>query len=169
MFFFFAVNSICYNLPPIEYDTFIQQYFWDNHTDRSISAFQNTVLIFNSTQVSDRGEDSENSIQIVYMSPSQRKSFINNAQIPETIPEGATVQRIRIVEKHRRAKMAQYVENGETNRYDIMTFWVPFVVCILTGVTLFGAYVLWSCDKYENDPANSLMFATEGQKLVRGT
>ena len=169
MFFFFAIKSFSYNLPAIDYETLVQ-YYWGNHTNRGISNFANTKFILNLTQPSDRGE-SDIATQIVYMTPSQKKFVEQNTVIPETLEgiDDDQIWRIKIVEKHRRAKMAQYVENGSANRYDVMTFWVPFVVCILTGLTLLGAYLMWSCDKYENDPVNSLMFATEGQKLVRGT
>ncbi|EAY06446.1 hypothetical protein TVAG_149320 [Trichomonas vaginalis G3] len=47
-------------------------------------------------------------------------------------------------------------------------FWFPFFSCMLGGLSLLAAYYLWCGDDYVNQPENSLIFATEGQKLVSG-
>lgn len=47
-------------------------------------------------------------------------------------------------------------------------FWFPFFSCMFAGLSLFAAYILWVKDDYTNAPENSLIFATEGQKLVSG-
>ena len=167
MFFFFAVNSLSAQQGPILYPDFINM-IWAQHS-KSLSDFENTRFIINTQQVADRNISNFN-ITIVYMTPSEKQSFANGLTLINStdVQDTDSVYYIKVIEKHRRAKMAHYVEDGIADARDIGTFWIPFVVCILTALTLLGAYIMWSCDRYENDPANSLMFATEGQKLVSG-
>jgi len=48
------------------------------------------------------------------------------------------------------------------------TFWVNIVVWIMfIGATL-SAFLIWHCDDYGKDPLNSLLFVTDGSRIVNG-
>lgn len=51
---------------------------------------------------------------------------------------------------------------------EMSTFWVSLVTMLIFVFAVIISIGIWTCDHYENDPANSLMFATEGQKLATG-
>ena len=57
---------------------------------------------------------------------------------------------------------------AEASEYQQSVFWINIVVwgMILSGVVT--GLVLWACDGYAKDPANSLLFVTDGNRLVTG-
>lgn len=52
--------------------------------------------------------------------------------------------------------------------YQMSTFWVNIVVWIIFIAFALGGYLIWHCDDYSKDPNNSLLFVTEGNRIVSG-
>jgi hypothetical protein len=60
------------------------------------------------------------------------------------------------------------VFKSEADWYDLSTFWVTIVVVIIFLSFVIAAFVVWHCDDYSKDPQNSLLFVTEGNRIVTG-
>lgn len=54
------------------------------------------------------------------------------------------------------------------NYYQLSTFWVTIICIIIFLAAAITAYTLWHCDRYDLDPNNSLLFVTEGSRIVNG-
>lgn len=52
--------------------------------------------------------------------------------------------------------------------YQLSTFWVTIICVIIFLAAAITAYTLWHCDRYDLDPNNSLLFVTEGSRIVNG-
>jgi hypothetical protein len=48
------------------------------------------------------------------------------------------------------------------------TFWVTLIVVIVGLVFFLGSLLIWGTDEYAKDPVNSLLFVTDGNRLVTG-
>jgi hypothetical protein len=70
------------------------------------------------------------------------------------LPEGRKVYIVRFV------KEASYTQ--------LSTFWVTLVISLLVVGAMLTAFLLWHCDPYAKDPANSLLFVTDGNRIVTG-
>jgi hypothetical protein len=57
---------------------------------------------------------------------------------------------------------------NEPSFNQLSTFWVSLVVVILGLVFAIGSIVIWGTDNYAKDPANSLLFVTDGNRIVTG-
>lgn len=57
---------------------------------------------------------------------------------------------------------------AESDQYQLSLFWINIIVwaMIIGGVAT--ALTLWHTDGYAKDPANSLLFVTDGNRLVTG-
>ncbi len=77
--------------------------------------------------------------------------YINQTQFNESYIEGT--EKFYYV---RLTKSADY--------YQLSTFWVTMIVCLLTVATIITATLLWHCDHYDKDPANALLFVQEVHK-----
>jgi hypothetical protein len=75
-----------------------------------------------------------------------------NGTVP--LPKDRTVYVVRFV------KEASYTQ--------LSTFWVTLVISLLVVGAMLTAFLLWHCDPYAKDPANSLLFVTDGNRIVTG-
>jgi hypothetical protein len=48
------------------------------------------------------------------------------------------------------------------------TFWVTVIVVIVGLVFFIGSLLIWGTDEYAKDPVNSLLFVTDGNRIVTG-
>jgi hypothetical protein len=60
------------------------------------------------------------------------------------------------------------VLKSEADWHQLSTFWVTLIVFLIFIGFAASALILWHCDKYSKDPQNSLLFVTEGNRIVTG-
>ena len=60
------------------------------------------------------------------------------------------------------------IPKAEASEYQISVFWITLIVCIIGVAGLLTGFLLWHCDDYSKDPANSLLFVTDGNRIVTG-
>ena len=167
MFFFFGFK-LAASSNPIYYEDFMNT-IWEGHS-KKIAEFEEKRFVIKIQQVSDRTNLTGKNITTIFMTPSEYDFCKDNLDLinESSILPTDEVKYVKIIKRHRRAKMAAYAYESQSTSRNVGSFWIPFVICIVSALTLLGSYLLWACDRYENEPANSLIFATEGQKLVSG-
>lgn len=57
---------------------------------------------------------------------------------------------------------------AEANEYQLSVFWINIVVWAMIIGGVVTGLTLWHTDGYAKDPANSLLFVTDGNRLVTG-
>ncbi|KAH0791633.1 hypothetical protein GPJ56_004480 [Histomonas meleagridis] len=76
------------------------------------------------------------------------------------------------------SNISQYADQGYTVKFfflekaasfsQMSTFWVNIVVWIIFIAAALSGYLIWHFDNYSKDPKNSLLFVTEGNRIVTG-
>ena len=76
------------------------------------------------------------------------------------------------------SNISDYVDQGYTINFLVLekeasfsqmsTFWVNIVVWIIFIAAALSGYLIWHFDNYSKDPRNSLLFVTEGNRIVTG-
>jgi hypothetical protein len=69
---------------------------------------------------------------------------------------------------NRNASVAFVILKSVASEDQTMTFWVNIVVWILFIGFAVSAFLIWHTDNYPKDPRNSLLFVTDGNRLVTG-
>jgi hypothetical protein len=66
------------------------------------------------------------------------------------------------------APVAFVILKAEASEAQVMTFWVNIVVWVIFIGFALAAFLLWHSDNYAKDPLYSLLFVTDGNRLVTG-
>ncbi|KAH0792563.1 hypothetical protein GPJ56_003548 [Histomonas meleagridis] len=76
------------------------------------------------------------------------------------------------------SNISDYTQQGYTVKFiflekaasfsQMSTFWVNIVVWIIFIAAALSGYLIWHFDNYSKDPRNSLLFVTEGNRIVTG-
>ena len=57
---------------------------------------------------------------------------------------------------------------AEASQYQQSVFWINIVVWAIILAGVLTGLLLWHCDNYAKDPGNSLLFVTDGNRIVTG-
>ena len=57
---------------------------------------------------------------------------------------------------------------AEASEYQQSVFWINIVVWAIILAGVLTGLLLWHCDNYAKDPGNSLLFVTDGNRIVTG-
>jgi hypothetical protein len=176
MLFLATLGSAAPNpLTPRSYDrrtaASFSQLLWDvtsgnstGHVNLTQYLAQNVTLLNSTYVVRDKGDKitiGTSKYYYVYGTPEEiaalnatlKPIYRNSTVFPIVAPSDTNVFVILKVE----------ASNSQT-----MLFWVNIVVWILFLGFVISAITLWHSDNYAKDPANSLLFVTDGNRLVTG-
>ena len=129
----------------------------NNKQGGTATDFLSTFASFNLTEVTDNYFTENETYYIVTMTPNQQKDFEKYNQKDKNLNPSSNVYKVKLITKY-----------PIPSDVEMSNFWIILIV-ILLGISFlsFGFYI-WATDDYPNDPQNSLIFATDGQKLVKG-
>ena len=103
--------------------------------------------------------DKQNSDVIVVRGSESEISYLQRAYITEAASSEDS-QETQLV--------ALEADPTQSDDMKVAEFWDILIIAIVfVGAAVFS-YLFWHCDKYDQDPQNSLLFATEGTRIVSG-
>jgi hypothetical protein len=71
-------------------------------------------------------------------------------------------------DSHRCGNISIVRFDSEASYIQLSTFWISLIPSLLVVGAMLTAFLLWHFDPYAKDPVNSLLFVTDGNRIVTG-